>query len=65
MGDVVRLFEHRPGRPDLRPSAAPREGLEYYCERCDSEEFRLYTAGAVHCARCGARMANLQVLKGS
>lgn len=63
MGDVVRLFDHQPRRPDLRPGAAPREGLEYYCERCDSEEFRLYTAGTVHCARCGARMANLQVLK--
>jgi DNA-directed RNA polymerase subunit RPC12/RpoP len=65
MGDVVRLFERRPGTPVLRPRADPRSGLEYYCERCESEEFRLYTAGTVHCARCGARMANLQVLKGS
>jgi DNA-directed RNA polymerase subunit RPC12/RpoP len=63
MGDVVQLPQRRPGAPVHRHGSTPGAGLEYYCERCESEQFRLLTAGDVHCARCGARMANLQVLK--
>ena len=60
-GNVVRLAEYRK-RP--RPAAPPRPktsgwGAQYYCLRCDADEFRLYASGTVHCAHCGAFMRNL------
>lgn len=58
--NVVRLAEYRKRR---RPIASPRPqaafGAQYYCLRCDADEFRLYASGNVHCARCGALMRNL------
>jgi hypothetical protein len=27
--------------------------------RCDSDQFRLYAGGEVHCAKCGSLMQNL------
>lgn len=60
-GNVVRLAEYRKRR---RPAVAPRPkaggwGAQYYCLRCDADEFRLYASGNVHCAHCGAFMRNL------
>ena len=59
--NVVRLAEYRKRQ---RPVALPRSrpagrGAQYYCMRCDADEFRLYSSGNVHCARCGAFMRNL------
>ncbi len=58
--NVVRLAEYRKRR---RPVAArrpqPSWGAQYYCLRCDGDEFRLYASGSVHCAHCGALMRNL------
>jgi hypothetical protein len=59
--NVVRLAEYRKRR---RPAALPRSrpagwGAQYYCLRCDADEFRLYASGNVHCAHCGAFMRNL------
>ena len=60
--NVVRLAEYRKRR---RQAAAPRRalpaswGAQYYCLRCDADEFRLYASGSVHCAHCGALMRNL------
>ena len=66
MENIVRLSEYRNRRK--RPAAAPRaplppasHGPQYYCTRCDAEEFRLEASGRVHCARCGALMRNLLV----
>jgi len=36
-------------------------GAQYYCPRCDGDDFRLYASGMVHCAHCGALMRNLAV----
>ena len=60
-GNVVRLAEYRQRR---RAAVAPRPkaggwGAQYYCLRCDADEFRLYASGNVHCAHCGAFMRNL------
>ena len=60
-GNVVRLAEYRKRR---RLAALPRPkaggwGAQYYCLRCDADEFRLYASGNVHCAHCGAFMRNL------
>lgn len=60
-GNIVRLAEYRKRR---REAASPRKppanwGAQYYCLRCDADEFRLYASGNVHCAHCGAFMRNL------
>ena len=59
--NVVRLADYRKRR---RPAVAQRPqpaswGAQYYCLRCDADEFRLYASGSVHCAHCGALMRNL------
>ncbi|HZO02958.1 MAG TPA: hypothetical protein VFB93_17315 [Burkholderiales bacterium] len=59
MENIVRLAEYRQRRKSaLRPSASP---AQYFCTRCDSNEFRLSSAGMVHCAHCAALMRNLLV----
>ncbi|HEX7052760.1 MAG TPA: hypothetical protein VF211_02355 [Burkholderiales bacterium] len=60
MDNVVRLAEYRRRRLDAAPRARQGNwGAQYYCLRCDADEFRLYASGSVHCARCGAFMRNL------
>jgi DNA-directed RNA polymerase subunit RPC12/RpoP len=61
MENIVRLADYRkPARP-ASPGAPPSAGAQYFCTRCDADEFRLSPLGAVHCARCGALMRNLLV----
>jgi len=63
--NVVRLADYRKRRgrrPARRVAVIGREGgPQYYCLRCDADEFRLYAAGTVHCAHCGSLMRNLLV----
>ena len=60
--NVVRLAEYRKRRrQDASPRPQPAGGAQYYCLRCDADEFRLYASGNVHCARCGALMRNLSL----
>jgi hypothetical protein len=59
--NIVRLAEYRRRR---LPAALSRQkpanwGAQYYCLRCDADQFRLYASGSVHCAHCGAFMRNL------
>jgi hypothetical protein len=60
--NVVRLAEYR-----KRRKAAPQKqvsqdwGPQYYCLRCDGDDFKLYASGVVHCAHCGSMMRNLLV----
>jgi hypothetical protein len=63
MQNVVRLADYRRRRAGrgARRSPAPDSGAQYYCLRCDADEFRLYASGMVHCAHCGALMRNLLV----
>ncbi|MGQ0655582.1 MAG: hypothetical protein ACT4P4_25535 [Betaproteobacteria bacterium] len=76
-GNVVRLAEYRMRRrtarrqpsstltaPETRTgnagnSSAP--GPQYFCTRCDADQFRLFASGKAHCAHCGAMMRNLAV----
>jgi len=59
-GNVVRLAEYRRRRTAVAPRPKPGGwGAQYYCLRCDADEFRLYASGNVHCAHCGAFMRNL------
>ena len=60
-GNIVRLAEYRKRRREAtgRRSSPGNWGAQYYCLRCDADEFRLYASGNVHCAHCGAFMRNL------
>ena len=61
--NVVRLADYRAKRRARPSRAAGLQGWgpQYYCLRCDGDEFRLYAAGTVHCAQCGALMRNLLI----
>jgi ribosomal protein L37AE/L43A len=60
--NVVRLSEYRKRRKGAhQPAAAQDWGPQYYCLRCDGDEFKLYASGVVHCAHCGSMMRNLLV----
>ena len=64
MENIVRLAEYRKRRKPERPAApaaSPPLGAQYFCTRCDSDDFKLSAAGMVHCAHCGALMRNLLV----
>ena len=63
MENVVRLADYRKRRrPARRVASIVRDsGPQYYCLRCDADEFRLYASGTVHCAHCGSLMRNLLV----
>jgi ribosomal protein L37AE/L43A len=62
MENIVRLAEYRKRRKPARRAAAPVElAAQYFCTRCDADEFKLSAAGMVHCAHCGALMRNLLV----
>jgi ribosomal protein L37AE/L43A len=60
MENIVRLADYRKRRKGQR-TAAPDLGAQYFCTRCDSDEFRLSALGMVHCAHCSALMRNLLV----
>ena len=59
--NVVRLADYRAKRRARAASAAatPGWGPQYYCLRCDGDEFKLYASGTVHCSHCGSLMRNL------
>jgi ribosomal protein L37AE/L43A len=66
MENIVRLAEYRkrrqPAKRAAQPAAHPADlGAQYFCTRCDADEFKLSAAGMVHCAHCNALMRNLLV----
>ena len=70
MENIVRLAEYRSKRrkPPKRvaPAAHPADGgAQYFCTRCDSDEFKLSATGMVHCAHCSALMRNLLITPSS
>ena len=59
-GNVVRLAEHRRRRKAPQRALVARDpGSYYFCLRCETDRFRLYATGMIHCAQCGALMRNL------
>jgi hypothetical protein len=59
MKNVIRLDDYRqPRRPAREPRApdAPR----FFCLNCDTDQFKLYASGTVHCATCGALIRNVE-----
>jgi ribosomal protein L37AE/L43A len=61
MENIVRLAEYRKRRKPAQRAPTPELGSQYFCTRCDADEFKLSAAGMVHCAHCGALMRNLAV----
>ena len=61
--NVVRLADYRAKRRvrAARAAAVQGWGPQYYCLRCDGDEFKLYASGVVHCVHCGSLMRNLLI----
>ena len=60
--NVVRLADFRAkrrARAERAAAASQGWGPQYYCLRCDGDEFKLYASGVVHCSHCGSLMRNL------
>ena len=64
MENVVRLADYRKRRmrgAGGRAPAAQEGAAQYYCLRCDADDFKLYASGMVHCSHCGSLMRNLLI----
>jgi hypothetical protein len=60
--NIVRLAEFRRRKAQAQRAGARAEpGAQYFCLRCEAEEFRLYASGTINCAKCGALIRNIQV----
>jgi DNA-directed RNA polymerase subunit RPC12/RpoP len=60
--NVVRLAEYRRRKATAQRAGATAEpGAQYFCLRCEAEDFRLYASGTIHCAKCGALIRNINV----
>lgn len=66
MAQILQLSEYRrPQKQSLRSDGLPPEGPQYFCLRCDGNEFRLFATGKVQCCRCGAMIRNVTVAETS
>jgi ribosomal protein L37AE/L43A len=66
MATIVNLSDYRGARKvEQRDSPAPEAGVKpgphYFCTRCETDRFKLFSSGVVHCAQCGALMRNITV----
>jgi ribosomal protein L37AE/L43A len=66
MAHIVDLSQYREARKpaqrrDSAPVSAYKPEPHFFCQRCESEQFKLFSSGIVHCGHCGARMRNLSV----
>ena len=65
--NVVRLADYRAKRRARAARATAMQqgwGPQYYCLRCDGDEFKLFASGIVHCTHCGSLMRNLFISGG-
>jgi ribosomal protein L37AE/L43A len=66
MATIVNLSDYRTPRQAQRrdvpaPDAGIKPGPHYFCTRCETDRFKLFASGTVHCAHCGALMRNIAV----
>jgi len=60
MENIFRLDDYRKARkPARRPK--PPDAPRFFCLSCDTDQFKLYASGSVHCAACGALIRNIGV----
>jgi len=61
MENILRLDDYRKPRKSARtPTRAP-DAPRFFCLSCDTDQFKLYASGTVHCASCGALIRNVEV----
>jgi hypothetical protein len=61
MENIVRLDDYRKARkPAPGPAKAP-DAPRFFCLSCDTDQFKLYASGTIHCASCGALIRNIEV----
>jgi hypothetical protein len=58
--NVVNLTEYRKAQAAVKKQRCPDED-RYFCLRCETDAFKLYETGAIHCLNCGALMRNIRV----
>ena len=61
MQNIVRLDEYRKQRNRGRAVTQAPDAPRYFGLSCDTDHFKLYASGAVHCAACGSLIRNVQV----
>ncbi len=66
MATIVNLSDYRLARAaEPRETPAPQAGIKpaphYFCTRCETDRFKLFSSGSVNCAGCGALMRNISV----
>lgn len=62
IGKVVNLDAYRkPQAKAVQKQRCPDNPL--FCVTCDTDGFKLYSGGAVHCRSCGALISNLTVVR--
>ena len=61
MENVVRLDDYRKPRKSARTPARAPDAPRFFCLSCDTDQFKLYASGSVHCASCGALIRNVEV----
>lgn len=62
MHNIVRLDEYRKQRKGARGDTQAPDAPRFFCLTCDTDRFKLYACGAVHCASCGSLIRNVQIL---
>ena len=60
MENIVRLDDYRKTRKPARQPKAP-DAPRFFCLSCDTDQFKLYATGSIHCAACGALIRNIGV----
>ena len=60
MENIVHLDQYRKARQSARTAARAPDAPRFFCLSCDSDHFKLYASGTVHCASCGALIRNLE-----
>ena len=61
MKNIVRLDEYRKAHKPSRTAPKAPDAPRFFCLSCDTDLFKLYAAGTVHCASCGALIRNIEV----
>ena len=60
MENVVHLDQYRKARQCAATPVRAPDAPRFFCLSCDSDQFKLYASGTVHCASCGALIRNLE-----
>jgi hypothetical protein len=60
MHNIVRLDDYRKQRQGARHGAQAPDAPRFFCLTCDTDHFKLYASGSVHCANCGSLIRNVR-----